>query len=341
MKKVIALLFIVFILSSFFLDAGGTAASVVRGIETCLYIIIPALFGFMAVSSYLIQSGLYRLLFKPLFLIFRLIIRLSEEEFGIFLLSLFGGYPVGAKLISDKPQYKNLLPYCYCPSPGFVISLAGLGIFANPRAGLAVYLSNFFTCVFIAVILNFKNPVKKSERNLRFNITQDVFTSSVISSARALFPVCVLIISFGVIIQTLKFYGIERILSLFGENAPAFFFSAVEITNAGGLPADLSLLPIYAALFSFGGLCITLQVPALLKNKALLKKFFLWRIPAALLSAGICRLLMLFFNLEQAVAASASPHGEIIPLEAGNPIASVTLFIMAVILIKSFREKQY
>jgi len=334
LKVTTAIALIILLLSALIFDAKDMTGTIIVSIETCLYTIIPALFGFMAISSYLLKSGLYRIIFKPLFLLLRPIIKLTEEEFGIFLLSLFGGYPVGAKLLADKPQTvghgnPTLLAFCYCPSPGFVISVAGIGLFSNPRAGLAVYLSNVLACVLLAFFLNLKNPARRSSgaHNAPLQLTQETFTSSIISASSALFPVCAVIVAFGVIGGALSFIGIESTI----------LFAFLEISNVSALTPNPALLPLIAALFSFGGLCIIMQIPALTKGKVPLRKFFLWRIPAAVMSALICRLLLPFFDLTAYVTASTG--GIIKPTQAGNPVASVCLLIMAVILVRTAGEE--
>jgi hypothetical protein len=348
MKKTIyvlsAGLLVIMTLTALILDAENMTRAAVNAVETCLYTIIPALFGFMVIASYLLRSGLYRLLFKPLYFLLRPVIRLGEEEFGIFLLSLFGGYPIGAKLIADRtekitdvhrritlsPPLHNILPFCYCPSPGFVISVVGIGVFANPTVGLAVYLSNVSACIVLAVFLTrgkIKNGLRRIAPSPPLQITQDVFIKSVTSAASALFPVCAVITAFGVLGGALRFYGIDN----------SYFFAAFEISNVKNLPPDLSLLPLFAALFSFGGLCIIMQIPALLKRRTPLRGFFLWRIPAALLSALICRLTLPLYNFDYSVPVTADT-ARLIPLEAGSPVASVSLLIMALILVKTVQD---
>ncbi|MCL2698497.1 MAG: hypothetical protein FWE74_10525 [Oscillospiraceae bacterium] len=327
-KIVAASAVIMLILSALVFDAKNMTDAIVSAIETCLYTIIPALFGFMAVSSYLLKSGLYRILFKPLYLLLRHIIKLSEDEFGVFLLSLFGGYPVGAKLIADNKITRDILPYCYCPSPGFVITVAGIGLFRNPSAGLLVYFSNVLSCVFLAAVLsrkNTENNIKAQYASLQLN----VFTPAVLSASSALFPVCAVVVAFGVIKGALQFTGLES----------SFVFAALEISNTAKLMPNPVLLPLIAALFSTGGLCIITQIPALTNKKIPLKGFFLWRIPAAVLSALFCRLLMPFINFSVYVPASTGA-GAVIPTQAGSPVASAALLIMAVILVKTAGEKK-
>jgi hypothetical protein len=339
MKKIIAAVFIILLLFALVFDTKNMTDSIRSSVETCLYTIIPALFGFMAISSYLIKSGLFRILFKPVYLLLRHIIKLSEEEFGIFLLSLFGGYPIGAKLLADNTKMRTesapLLAFCYCPSPGFVISVVGLGLFSNPQAGLLVYFSNVLACVLIAIILNFKRKnITTAHGNppLRLN----AFTPAVLSASSALFPVCAVVVAFGLIKGALQFIGIQHLL---GEAASAYIFAALEITGTSSLAPNPALLPLIAALFSTGGLCILMQIPALFNDKIPLRGFFLWRIPAAILSALFCRLLMPFIDFTAYISVSTGGVSAL-PTEAGSPIASVCLLIMAVILVRTVGEER-
>lgn len=348
MKKAITVLIAALILAALIFDAKNMTEAVRTSVETCLYIIIPALFGFMAVSSYLIKSGLYRIIFKPFFLLFCCIIKLDEEEFGIFLLSLFGGYPVGAKLLADNTELTdkyNILPFCYCPSPGFVVTVAGIGLFSSAKAGFLIYISNLLACVILAVLLTRKN--KKSSVKTTYGFSppvklkqtdsplQDVFISSVMSASSSLFPVCAIIVTFGVIAQVFRFYF--NVLGL--SNPLNLFYAVLEISNASSLPPNRALLPLIAALFSFGGICIIMQIPALTKGKISLKNFYLCRIPAALMSAVLCRILLPLFKINAAIPVTAGNTGFIKPTEAQNPIASSALLIMAVILLKTTQEK--
>jgi hypothetical protein len=332
MKTIFAVIAIILILNALIFDTANQTQAIIKSIETCLYTIIPALFGFMAISSFLLKSGLYRIIFKPFFIIFRYVFKLNEEQFGIFLLSLFGGYPIGAKLIAENPENKKILPFCYCPSPGFVIAVVGIGFFSNPKIGFAVYLSNVIACMIIALFIcrdkSHVYPIKKEPPQ----ITQKVFNSSILSASSALFPACATVTAFGVIGGVLEFYGVRNL----------YIHAVLQVTNISQLSPSLSLLPFIAALFSFGSVYIIMQIPALTGGKFSLKQFFLWRIPAAIISAIICRLFIIlgFISHENAIPALAWDGNEYIPLDSGSPIASAALLIMAVILVKSAQEKE-
>ena len=75
------------------------------GIEMCINVLIPSLFPFMAVSSFTVKSGISDFLGKPFGKIMKSVFGLSPCFAPILLLSVTGGYPIGAK--SCNELYKN------------------------------------------------------------------------------------------------------------------------------------------------------------------------------------------------------------------------------------------
>jgi len=184
------------------------------------------------------------------------------------------------------------------------------------------------------MLITYKNKPEKTSggQSPPLNISQNVLTSSILSASSALFPVCAVVTAFGVIGGVLKFYRIEN----------PYILAVLEITNVSQLTPGVSLLPLVSALFSFGGICIITQIPALTKGKIPLKKFFMWRIPAAVISALICKLFVKigFIRHEYSIPALAKDGSEVIPLDSGSPVASAALFIMAVILAKTAQKEE-
>ena len=78
-----------------------TADSTVNSINVCINSIIPSMFAFMVITTYIQDSGAYRFLFRPVMPLLKRIIRADERLLSIFLLSLIGGYPVGIKLLKE------------------------------------------------------------------------------------------------------------------------------------------------------------------------------------------------------------------------------------------------
>ncbi|MCL2037142.1 MAG: hypothetical protein FWG83_07165 [Oscillospiraceae bacterium] len=291
-------------------DSQGISVSVAESIRLCLVTVIPSLFAFLALSTFVMSSGLIK------------------GETSLFLLSMLGGYPVGAKLLSDKvkenPDYKiraeNMLMYCFNGSPVFLMALSNIGIY--------IWLSNVLACTIFAAIANSGKSAKPRRQNHKHKsavaITGDNLTSSIInavtSSGTALYKICIMVVFFGIISRTLRFL-------------PQSIHSFLEITNIMELQANPALI---SALTSMGGICIIFQVSAICGGtKINLKKFLLARIPIAALSSGIFALLARIFEIggETAIQTLANPNR--IEITSGGSIpASICLLIMTLILLR-------
>ena len=89
-------------------DSEGVFNAASSAISTCLNVVIPSLFSFMVFSVFLVKSGFGERLFRPLYVINKFWFKGDEKLFAVFMLSLFGGYPVGVKLLSEiTAQNKN------------------------------------------------------------------------------------------------------------------------------------------------------------------------------------------------------------------------------------------
>lgn len=399
------------------LDSANVVTAAAAAVNTSATIIIPSLFAFMALSTFLINSGLYQIIFKPLYWLLKSFIKLSEEEMSIFLLSMIGGYPVGAKLLFDlakrgdnitdshksltnstynksynavesdvetqnapvlantaynnyyyavesgvetektpwninvahnesynaverdveteNPSVKRageLLPFCYCGGPMFLATIVGAALFADPAVGLLVYGINALSCVIIAVVCTnlpgFCSGKGGSVMKKTVSPTLLCVVTSVTSAARALLPVCAQIVFFGVIIELLRFCGVESSL----------LFAMLEISHISELSAaSLSgyLLPAVAAFSSFGGLCIIFQVIALTTSadgalRIPIRRFVLTRIPAAAISAIAA--LFAQTRLQLNYPASAAQRVTF-PFAGGSADVGIMLLIMSAMLI--------
>jgi hypothetical protein len=291
-------------------DSAGIAAAVSQTISLCLNTVIPSLFAFLALSSFAVSSGLVK------------------SDKAIFLMSLVGGYPVGAKLLSERSDTKraaSMLMYCYCGSPAFLLAIGG-------RFGIYIWLSNALACVIFAIFANTANMFNKKGKcdkkpPNRSRISSDVFIQSVASAGAAVYRICLMMLVFAVLLRILEFAGVMRLLP---ESAYAF----AEITNVMRLNAHPALI---AMLTSLGGLCVIFQTAAIVGKRLNLRKFMLARIPIAALSGGICYTLTDLSGLaaisEASIPAIAAERPLVLITSAGTPIASVCILIMTLFLV--------
>lgn len=335
MKKILVSAFLIVFSGFLIADAKNASDAVVQGVNACLTTIIPSLFAFMAISSFLISTGLNRFIFKPLFAISRLWFKGDENVFSVFIASLFGGYPIGIKLLSELISYnknyseigEKYLSFCYCPSPTFVIGIVGLGIFKSSQAGLIVYLSNALSCVLLAFIINifsrkrFYFPCRK-----RAEIDFSKLSDSIEGTVKSLSVICACVISFRLFSSFISATGV---LSFFGNDTALLLQGFFEISSLTSCAADFNLLPFYSLLTSSGGFCIIFQMKALAPKGFRMRYFLLGRVFCSFMSYIFTMLLLYFFNPVLAVASQNS-----VKMFSANPICSFCLIIMCYILLK-------
>ena len=327
------------------MDSEGMISAVHKSVVVCLDVIIPSLFAFMVFSQLLVCSGAADILFYPFYKFSRFWFREGRREFGIFMLSLIGGYPVGVKLLREQitcngnytSTAEKMLCYCYCGSPTFIIQIAGLSVLGSSKAGLMVYISNVLACLTLAVTINLFSKKRTASESVSLphaKITLENVTESINSTVRALGVICGTILAFNVLSELLSYSGFLTVLEAIGMDKT--FRAVLEISNLSLFQGcGYDLMPLFAAITSFGGFCIILQTAALSQGKINLKKFMLCRIPAALLSAVYCFALINVFPIVLETEAAARP----IPiLSSVNPICSVCLIVMTFILLKSCKK---
>jgi hypothetical protein len=291
-------------------DSAGVSDAVSRTVTLCLNTIVPSLFAFLALSSF-VSSGIVK------------------GEAAIFTLSLAGGYPVGAKLLSDRvksdPLYakraEQMLMYCYCGSPAFLLTVAG-------HLGLYVWFSNVLACVIFAVFANVfrkrgSTPVRTPCRDRSVRISGQVLVESVAGAGAALYRICLMMLVFAVLLRFLEFIGIMRLL-------PAHAYAVAEITNVMHLNTHPALL---AALTSIGGLCVIFQTTAIVGGRFGCVKFILARIPVAVMSGGIAHLLTHSLTV-QTLVTNRRPEMS----SGGSMIASLCLLVMTLFLISCCQD---
>ncbi len=281
MKKLINILSLSFISTLCFLiilKPEICINSSLSGLIICGNVIIPSIYPFTFGVLFINNSGVLRL-FKPLNNITVKLFGLSYYEFAIFLLSLIGGYPLGAKLLSEKPSQKNnlMINYCINAGPAFIIIAVGKGVFKSLTIGWVLYFSHIFSSMLIMLILS-KNA-KKHKINLN-NVKQtplvENFTQSAADAANTVIKICGLVILFSCITAYLK--------SFIKNIKPLYFITLLfEVTNA---VFEAENILIVSFLLGFAGLSIWAQVFSLLKgSKINYLRFVLFRIIHGVFSA--------------------------------------------------------
>ncbi len=315
----------------------AVSGAVKASIADCLEVVIPSLFAFTALALWLQKSGIYRVALRFLTLPLSKLLRMDEELCAVFVLSNIGGFPTGMKLLSElaasgrlsRKDAGRMLCCCFGSGPSFIIGIVGLKVFGSVGAGFILFAACFASSLVIAAIVRMRGEISlKKADETSADLSAECFISSVVGSARVMFTVCVMIVGFSAVTALLREIGaLELTARLFpSEDVLA---AALEITRIKGIAPSNAALPLCAALLSFGGICVHLQLAALGRGIPM-RSFMLSRVAAVAVSA----VLVLPFSRKFAVADMPvlAPPGSV-ELFTKNGILSLCVLLMCVILI--------
>lgn len=319
---------------------GAIHQAIFNAILRCLNIIIPSLFAFMVLSSIIISSKLYTYISKPFYLITKFILAIPNQLFFVFLMGNISGFPIGAKLIRqlleenkiNKKTAEILICSCYGGGPAFFIGAIGMTLYGTTNVGIIIFISIVSANILTAMILNrsFKISFKTETKNITLN--SDNIVNSIISAGKSMFIICVTIIFFAVVVAILESNGLFQFFSNIGfsESQCTLIKSILEISNLSELKnAGFNLLPQITAICSFGGICVLMQIKAIVGKAYSLKNFFISRVASAITSGFICKMILHFFMPKSIYTVAVNPQPII---TSNNVIPSVCLIGMIMIV---------
>lgn len=293
-----------------FLYSDECKKGISNGLVLCVKTLVPSLFMYMILASYISGSkaGLYvsAIFSKPI----EKILKLPKISASIILLSIIGGYPVGAKCIATayenklltKAQAKKLSLFSVCSGPGFVLSFVGVSLYNNKQIGIILLISQLISFFINAIIVS--ATIKSDEKpapKISYQVSNCDFSKAVYQGCVATLNMCSMVIVFSSIISVF-----EKLLSehTFVRDILILF---LEITTACSRLSTKYPLYIISFAIGFCGICVHFQIFSILKdigiNKAL---FFLFRIIQGITSACLTYILLIFFPVKLEVFSTVN-----------------------------------
>ncbi len=309
------------------------------GVERCIYTVIPSLYAMLILSGLLTGSGLISAIYRRSQIL---------GDLAVFTVSQFAGYPVGARMLAaeaaagrlPKQRAEALAGACCGAGPAFVFGCISSRLYSSDRAGIVILISTVSANAVLAVWAVFRgrgspagaSPAAPGE-------VSAAFTDAVAGGGSAMTGICFMVTAFSVLTAMLHDTGIigaiaHPISEISGmpEAATARAVCAfLDVTAAERLPAgDVTLLPVIAGLVSFGGVCVLMQIAAVVQGQINIRQFAVSRLAAAVLSFAVCKLITPRLMSGEAVAVSAlrpALHA------APSPVPSVLLIIMTLAVL--------
>ncbi len=307
------------------------AMGVKKAIILCGRILIPSIFPFGACTLYIIKSGLIEKsdIISPITL---RLFGISAYPFFIMVLSMLGGYPIGAKLLNEavicdrisQKDAEKMLNYCVNAGPSFIISAVGGAILGNNKLGLILMVSHVLASL---IICRFSGKVAVCKFKTANTLSPaDNFVASASDSANSVLGICSFVILFSVIISYLEYFS-QAIPII----KPLIYLC--EVTNTVTKTRNIYLISF---LLGFSGFCIWCQILFMAKALKINIFFFgLLRILHGALSAFFTYILLKIFAVSLAVFSGNSPFDAFVSSEA----LGISLLALGIIFIISLSSR--
>lgn len=303
----------------------------------CVYVIIPSLYLFSILAALFVRTGALSCMGERIHPLSRRVPGMDGSLLMVLLFSQLGGYPVGAQLLHqlrrDKvltaAQERSLLCACVGCGPAFLLGTVCSHM--PPRLTCLLFLSIVLPNLVLGWIVTKCSRISVSgTASPGVSLNAEKLVSAVESGASAMVRICSMILLFGAGMGVMQGMG----LLLSQENREGRFLSAVlEISCITDYISGGGSLPMAAALLSFGGICVHLQIAAICDGNLAWLQFWLCRITAAVTSYGLCfwGIRLLYRGQVPAGLVSPSPFNAV-PAN-GNHAAVLCLLLMSVMLL--------
>lgn len=242
------------------LDTKTAAEGAAEGIDLCVKVIIPSLFPFFIVTTYL-NASLLGLHIPGLHMLGRKL-KVPAGSESLLFLGLIGGYPVGAQLIADTYRQGRLdrktghilLGYCSNAGPAFIFGITSI-LFSSPWIPFFLWGIHLISAVLTGLLLP-----KPEHASLSWENTADI---SLVQALRKSISICASVCGWVIIFKIVMAYLARWLFRFCGETTSILICGILELSNGclrlAEVPSESQRFILCAAFLAFGGLCVILQ----------------------------------------------------------------------------------
>ena len=298
--------------------------------------VIPAIFPFMVLASYIFSSGAAQPLCRILTPLTVKILRVSPAAALALIMGLAGGYPVGAKTVSElyeskiitRNEAERLMFYCVNASPAFTVSAVGLMCFGNIKKGLLLYGAVVLSSFTAGFFCRFLDDGKRLDDQSTFTVKKNAFTQAVSGSAEAML---------GISGWILVFSALSRLAELapLDENTLIFLRAVCEVTTGCRSACAVMPLQFTGAMLGFGGFAVICQITVYTDRCGIeLKRILSARLINASLCAFYTNILMNIFPEAVSTAVGITVGGTEYSVAHTAPIAAILMLMCAAFILE-------
>lgn len=300
--------------------------------------VIPSLFPFLVLSSYITLSPVSDTLSRIFGKAYKKLFKVNEDAVCVTLMGLTGGFPVGAKIAAElysagritRNEAERLLFWSVGAGPAFTVSAVGIFMLGSMKAGLILYASSLLASISIGFFCRFlaNNESARAPRNFKEKSEGSPLVAAVSNSTTAMLGISAWVLAFSCLSSLINVFPIT-------SNAEIFLKAVLEVTTGCRTAAGNVSFPVMAAIIGFGGFSVICQIsPYLDICKIQMRRFISARIINSALSAFFASILINFFP-EAASASTIINAGETpVYLSYTVPATAVLLIMCAVFIFE-------
>ncbi len=306
--------------------------------------LIPALFPFMVLSSYISGSNIAEMISKIFEKPFNFCFKTSGYGVIPYILGALGGYPVGAKTICEfyengkisQSAAQRLFYWCINPSPAFLITAVGTFMLGNTKSGFILYFSCLLSSLTVGLSCRFLSdekiqPIEKTQQAKKENI----FVKSVSKGSEGMFAICGWVLTFCVLASLCDALKLPYILSYIIK-------SVGEVTTGckNAISSGLSL-PVIAGISGFGGFAVICQCASYSSVcKVQMKYLMCSRLVNAALSSVYCSVLLKLFPQCENVSVIIGTNTTTFTLYHSMGAAIILIIMCALLILEVDNRKK-
>ena len=255
-----------------------------EGITLCLQTVIPSLFPFFVLSS--ILTSTVSTLPKPILNLFGV----GPNSGGVLLSGLLGGYPVGAKSVSQaysegtisRQEAGRLLPICNQCGPAFLFGMTAC-LFDSPKFSALIWIIHILSAILLARLL----PSPPSPNRHPSPPKTISLSAAMTQSLRSIATVCGWIVLFRVMFNFLDRWFLWALPYPVRITLCGLLELANGCTELWQITDPPTRFVLTVLLTGFGGICVSLQTFNMLHPDIDRHLYF----PGKVTQAGISTLL--------------------------------------------------
>lgn len=330
----------------------AAAGGVSRGLSICGQLLIPSLFPFLVLSSFLVRSGIAAAVGRRLAPAMRVLFGLPGCAAAAIVISFCGGYPAGGTAVGELVQGgymtrqdgKRLLRFCVNGGPAFILCGVGAGMLGSIKAGVLLLIAHILAALIVALLSRKSSQTGAvSLPAAKPQAPAAAFVGGVHAACEALLSMCGFVLIAAAVLALFDASGAsEALYNLLAapfraagqepRMLKALFPSLIEVScgcvEAAGVGATAPFWLGFA--LGWGGLSVHGQLAAALQQLSLIDAaFFRARLLHGLLGGILSALLFRWFPVPPAAVSAGTA---VLSSLSDNSIAGTTALLLMCVL---------